>query len=134
IMYLHISSAPHFVIFSTRLAGHFWENMPSPIFFISTMGTQVFAMLICIYGVIVGEAIGWIWGIVIIGISLVYFVFLDFVKVWIFKEWSFELTARAWPTKARKTKLAKRKQHDLEQKRIWESIDHVRQIGLKIRV
>ncbi|KAF9928453.1 hypothetical protein FBU30_002355 [Linnemannia zychae] len=134
IMYLHISSAPHFVIFSTRLAGHFWENMPSPIFFIAIMGTQVFAMLICVYGIIVGEAIGWIWGIAVIGISLVYFIFLDFVKVFIFKHWSFEFTAHMWPTKAHKTKLAALKARDTQQKRVWSDIDHLRQLNLKVKV
>ncbi|KAF9956359.1 hypothetical protein BGZ72_002838 [Mortierella alpina] len=134
IMYLHISSAPHFVIFSTRLSGYFWENMPSPIFFIAVMGTQVFAMLICVYGVIVGEAIGWLWGIAVIGISLVYFVLLDFVKVYIFKRWTFEFTAHAWPTKARKEKLAARRVRYIQQKRVWASIDNVRQVGLKLKV
>ncbi|KAK3842513.1 MAG: H(+)-ATPase [Linnemannia gamsii] len=133
IMYLHISSAPHFVIFSTRLSGYFWENMPSPIFFIAVMGTQVFAMLICVYGVIVGEAIGWGWGIAVIAISLVYFVFLDFVKVFIFRYWSFEFTAAAWPTKARKDKLQARKVRVIQQQRVWTSIDQVRQVGLKIK-
>ncbi|KAG0077336.1 H(+)-ATPase [Linnemannia elongata] len=134
IMYLHISSAPHFVIFSTRLSGYFWENMPSPIFFIAVMGTQVFAMLICVYGVIVGEAIGWGWGTAVIAISLVYFVFLDFVKVFIFRYWSFEFTAAAWPTKARKDKLKARKVRVIQQQRVWSSIDQVRQVGLKIKV
>ncbi|KAF9570892.1 hypothetical protein EC968_001201 [Mortierella alpina] len=133
IMYLHISSAPHFVIFSTRLSGYFWENMPSPIFFIAVMGTQVFAMLICVYGVIVGDAIGWVWGIAVIGISLVYFILLDFVKVYIFKRWTFEFTAHAWPTKERKDKLAARKVRVIQQKRVWSSIDNVRQVGLKIK-
>ncbi|KAG0065001.1 hypothetical protein BGZ89_008675 [Linnemannia elongata] len=133
IMYLHISSAPHFVIFSTRLGGHFWENMPSPIFFIAVMGTQVFAMLICVYGVIVGEAIGWVWGICVIAISLVYFVFLDFVKVFIFRHWNFEFTAHAWPTKARKEKLAARKIRAVQQERVWNSIDRLRQLGLKLK-
>ncbi|KAF9326604.1 hypothetical protein BGZ91_001857, partial [Linnemannia elongata] len=128
IMYLHISSAPHFVIFSTRLGGHFWENMPSPIFFIAVMGTQVFAMLICVYGVIVGEAIGWVWGICVIAISLVYFVFLDFVKVFIFRHWNFEFTAHAWPTKARKEKSAARKIRAVQQERVWNSIDRLRQL------
>ncbi|KAF9946178.1 hypothetical protein BGZ65_009999 [Modicella reniformis] len=133
IMYLHISSAPHFVIFSTRLSGYFWENMPSPIFFIAVMGTQVFAMLICVYGVIVGEPIGWIWGIAVIGISLVYFIFLDFVKVYIFKNWTFEFTARAWPSKTRKEKLIARRAREIQQKRVWISIDKVRQVGLQIK-
>ncbi|KAF9434195.1 hypothetical protein BGZ76_008421 [Entomortierella beljakovae] len=134
IMYLHISSAPHFVIFSTRLSGFFWENMPSPIFFVAVMGTQVFAMLICVYGVIVGEAIGWTWGIAVIAISLVYFILLDFVKVYIFRKWNYEFTARAWPTKAAKAKLTARKARAIEQERVWSSIDHVRQIGNKIKV
>ncbi|KAF9979215.1 hypothetical protein BGZ73_004101 [Actinomortierella ambigua] len=134
IMYLHISSAPHFVIFSTRLAGYFWENMPSPIFFIAVMGTQVFAMLICIYGVIVGAPIGWVKGIVIIAISLVYFVLLDFVKVFIFRHWSFEFTARFWPSKERRAKLAARKVREVQQKHVWASINEVRKIGLKAKV
>ncbi|KAG0239004.1 hypothetical protein BGW41_007951, partial [Actinomortierella wolfii] len=134
IMYLHISSAPHFVIFSTRLAGHFWENMPSPIFFIAVMGTQVFAMLICIYGVIVGAPIGWVKGIVVIAISLVYSTLLDFVKVFIFKHWSFEFTAHAWPTKERRAKLAARKVREAQQKHVWATIDNVRQVGLKCKV
>jgi len=91
IMYLHISSCPHFVIFSTRLSGYFWENIPSITFIVAVLGTQVFAMLISIYGVI-APPIGWAWGITIICISLVYFVFLDFVKVQLFKYWSFEQT------------------------------------------
>jgi len=86
VMYLHISSCPHFVIFSTRLSGYFWENIPSLTFIIAVMGTQVFAMLISIYGVI-APPIGWAWGTTIIVISLVYFVFLDFVKVQLFKYW-----------------------------------------------
>jgi H+-transporting ATPase len=134
IMYLHISSAPHFVIFSTRLSGYFWENMPSPIFFIAVMGTQVFAMLICIYGIIVGAPIGWVKGIVVIAVSLIYFVLLDFVKVFIFRHWSFEFTARVWPTKMRREKLAARKVRKVQQERVWTSIDSVRQTGLKLKV
>ena len=50
IMYLQISSCPHFVIFSTRLPGWFWENSPSWIFITAVGGTQVFAMFMSIYG------------------------------------------------------------------------------------
>ncbi|CAG8471316.1 12371_t:CDS:2 [Racocetra fulgida] len=62
IMYLHISSCPHFVIFSTRLSGYFWENLPSITFFIAVMGTQVFAMFISIYGLLTAP-VGWGWGV-----------------------------------------------------------------------
>ena len=46
VMYLQMSSCPHFVIFSTRLPGPFWVKPPSWIFFVAVMGTQVVAMVI----------------------------------------------------------------------------------------
>ena len=51
IMYLQISSCPHFVIFSTRLPGWFWEAAPSWLFVLAVGGTQVFAMFMSIYGI-----------------------------------------------------------------------------------
>ncbi|KAI8393358.1 plasma-membrane proton-efflux P-type ATPase [Radiomyces spectabilis] len=113
IMYLHISSAPHFVIFSTRVPGYFWKNIPHWIFTVCILGTQVVALFFSVYGVF-GEAegvapCGYGWGFAVLGISLVYFMFLDVVKVFVFRYWNFELTAYLWPTKARRAKLAARK-------------------------
>jgi H+-transporting ATPase len=51
IMYLQISSCPHFVIFSTRLSTWFFKSMPSFLFIVAILGTQIFAMLMSIYGV-----------------------------------------------------------------------------------
>ncbi|KAJ3020750.1 UNVERIFIED_CONTAM: hypothetical protein HDU68_009987 [Siphonaria sp. JEL0065] len=51
IMYLQISSCPHFVIFSTRLPSWFWENAPSWGFIAAVGGTQLLAMFMSIYGV-----------------------------------------------------------------------------------
>lgn len=51
ILYLQISSCPHFVIFTTRVQGHFWVNIPSLTFFTAILGTQLIAMLISIFGV-----------------------------------------------------------------------------------
>jgi H+-transporting ATPase len=48
---------------------------------------------------------GWAWGMGVLGISLVYFMLLDVVKVWIFRAWSFELTSKLWPSPARKNAL-----------------------------
>ncbi|KAI8149681.1 plasma-membrane proton-efflux P-type ATPase [Fennellomyces sp. T-0311] len=112
IMYLHISSAPHFTIFSTRLPGFWWENMPHWIFFICVIGTQILALLFSVYGVF-GEAhgvapCGWAWGLAVLGISFVYFMILDVVKVYILRVWSFGLTATLCPTPGRKAKLASR--------------------------
>jgi H+-transporting ATPase len=130
VMYLHISSCPHFVIFSTRLSGYFWENLPSPIFIAAILGTQVVAMLMSIFGL--GEdtlyEIGWGWGCSIMAISLGYFILLDFVKVWIFRYWSFELTARLWPSPARRAKLARRRAEAIVEARVRANIDKVRNV------
>ncbi|OMJ11300.1 putative cation-transporting ATPase [Smittium culicis] len=107
IIYLNISSAPHFTIFSTRLAGFFWENLPSLTFFTAIMATQVLATLFVSIGI--GSfitKIGFGWGMSLLGISLVYFIFLDFVKVYVMRVWSFELTVKLFPSKARRDKLA----------------------------
>ncbi|CAG8647776.1 7976_t:CDS:2 [Ambispora gerdemannii] len=133
IMYLHISSCPHFLIFSTRLSGYFWESLPSPIFFIAVMGTQVFAMFISIYGLLT-EAIGWSWGISIIGVSLGYFFVLDFIKVQIFKYWSFELTATLWPSKERKSKLHDRREQHEQKIKVQRTIEKVRKVVLISKV
>ncbi|KAF9097927.1 hypothetical protein BGX23_007633 [Mortierella sp. AD031] len=133
IMYLHISSAPHFVIFSTRLTGYFWENLPSPVFAIVIIGTQIIALLMVIFGgltpkVPAGQAI------VVLLISFIYFIILDVVKVQIFKRWSFKLTATMVPTEARRAKLAERNASDIQQKRVWESIDNVRKVAVMTAV
>jgi H+-transporting ATPase len=115
VMYLQISSCPHFVIFSTRLEGWFWESIPSFIFFVAVLGTQIFAMFMSIYGVEVfdAHAIGWGWGIGVICTSLASFMLLDIIKVLVIRNWSFELTAKLWPVKSRVEKLRKR-EHDAE--------------------
>ncbi|KAI8872980.1 H(+)-ATPase [Ramicandelaber brevisporus] len=128
VMYLHISSCPHFVIFSTRLPGFFWENLPSITFTIAILGTQIFAMLMSIFGIPhITHAIGWGWGWAIIGISLAYFMVLDVVKVFVIRTWSFEMTAKLWPTKARKEKLAKRRAEAIVQARIHANLEKIKE-------
>ncbi|CAO3694475.1 hypothetical protein G6F70_000287 [Rhizopus microsporus] len=114
IMYLHISSAPHFVIFSTRVPGYWWKNMPNWIFTVCIIGTQIIALFFSVYGVF-GEhegvaPCGYGWGLSVLGVSLVYFMLLDVVKVQIFRKWSFEMTAKLVPTRGRKNKLHTRKE------------------------
>ncbi|KAI8337756.1 plasma-membrane proton-efflux P-type ATPase [Chlamydoabsidia padenii] len=129
IMYLHISSAPHFVIFSTRVPGFWWENMPHWIFAVCIIGTQIVALLFSVYGVF-GEAegvapCGWPWGLAVLGISLVYFMFLDVVKVYIFRYWNFEMTAKLVPVKSRRSKLAMRQSDYAQQVRVQQSWDKI---------
>ncbi|KAG0259918.1 hypothetical protein DFQ27_003808 [Actinomortierella ambigua] len=133
VMYLHISSAPHFTIFSTRLAGYFWENLPSPLFSIVIIGTQIVALLMVGFGGLT-KAIPWGQAVVILLISFGYFVILDFVKVQIFRIWSFELTAYAAPTPQRREKLRLRKERHRQQQHVWSNIDKLREVMLKARV
>jgi H+-transporting ATPase len=132
IMYLHVSSAPHFVIFSTRVPGYCWQNLPSWIFSACIIGTQIVALFFSVYGVF-GEGeevapIGYAWGFSVLGISLVYFLFLDVIKVQIFKYWNFEFTAKLVPTPARKAKLAARKAEAIQRERVmgnWKKAQKV---------
>jgi H+-transporting ATPase len=125
IMYLHISSAPHFVIFSTRVPGYCWENLPSWIFAACIIGTQIVALFFSVYGVFgSGEKvapIGYPWGFAVLGISLVYFLFLDIIKVQVFKAWNFELTAKLFPSPARKAKLAARQADAHQRNRVMNN-------------
>lgn len=104
VMYLQLSSCPHFVIFSTRVPGPFWERAPSCFFFWAVMGTQIIAMFFAIYGV-VSAAIGWPASVAIMCISLLYFMVLDQVKLFVYRIWSYKLTVMMWPTKRRRAVL-----------------------------
>ncbi|KAJ3207223.1 hypothetical protein HK099_000331, partial [Clydaea vesicula] len=128
IMYLQISSCPHFVIFSTRLSDPFYKNMPSIPFIVAIAGTQVFAMFMSIYGfpAFDAQAIGWGWGLAVMGISTVSFMLLDVVKVLVIKNWSFEVTAKLWPVKSRRSELSRRKGQALIDSRVRSNIKKVR--------
>ncbi|CAG8525422.1 10969_t:CDS:10 [Cetraspora pellucida] len=135
-IFLHVikvTPAPHFVIFSTRLSGHFWEVLPSPIFVVSIMGTQIFAMILSGFGLLT-EAIGWIMSIVILLISLLISVFLDFVKVIVYHYWTFELIAKLCPSSAKREELAARRERSLLMKRIAGNVEKMRKVLLMIKV
>ncbi|KAI7903968.1 plasma-membrane proton-efflux P-type ATPase [Cokeromyces recurvatus] len=129
IMYLHISSAPHFVIFSTRVPGYWYKNMPHWIFTVCILATQVLALFFSVYGVFGKdegvEPCGWPWGISVLAISLVYFMLLDYVKVWMFRRWNFALTAKLSPTPKRRAKLEAREKEAIKRERLetaWEKV------------
>jgi H+-transporting ATPase len=136
IMYLQISSCPHFVIFSTRVSGWFWESMPSLTFIIAVGGTQIVAMLISVYGwdVFEATAIHWPWGCAVLGISTVMFMALDVVKVLVIRSWSFELTAKLWPTKARREELAKRQAKAAYRAKVMKNINKMKKVVKMVKV
>ncbi|KAI8611536.1 hypothetical protein BC830DRAFT_1231865 [Chytriomyces sp. MP71] len=125
-----ISSCPHFVIFSTRLPGYFYENAPSWIFIVAVAGTQVFAMFMSIFGIRFFEAtaIGWGWGVGVLAISTLMFMLLDIVKVQIIRRWNFELTVKMVPTVTRKAKLADRIAKRIVKERALGNIAKVRKV------
>ncbi|OLY83967.1 putative cation-transporting ATPase [Smittium mucronatum] len=127
IIYLNISSAPHFVIFSTRLSDFFFMNVPSFTFSFAVISTQVFATILCSVG-IKGfvDKIGFAWGFSLLGISFIFFVILDVVKVYVMRFWSFELVATLWPTKAHRTKIRKRVAQNARLDRVSKTVQKIR--------
>lgn len=98
-------------------------------FTVCIIGTQIVALFFSVYGIFGEEEgvapCGYPWGLAVLGVSLVYFMFLDVVKVRIFRSWSFEMTAKVVPTKGRKAKLAHRqesKTKGLEVEEAWKKI------------
>ncbi|KAI9206120.1 uncharacterized protein BJ171DRAFT_498764 [Polychytrium aggregatum] len=132
IIYLNVSSCPHFVIFSTRVPGWFWESAPSAIFVIAVGGTQVFAMFMTWFGIeaLQSYAIGPAWAIGVICVSLAMFGLLDVVKVLTYRHWSFELTARLWPSPKRTAELKRRLARKEELKRVHANVKKARKILL----
>ncbi|KAG0163094.1 hypothetical protein DFQ28_000344 [Apophysomyces sp. BC1034] len=134
IMYLHISSAPHFVIFSTRTEGFCWQSLPSWPFTAVVLGTQVVALFLSVYGTfgkgpdVVG--IGWPRGMIILSISLATFLVVDVVKVITIKLWDRAAARRTSSVKKPQSRVQKfqeqrsRAGYDRAQRR--ESVDSVK--------
>ncbi|KAF9159595.1 hypothetical protein DFQ26_006377 [Actinomortierella ambigua] len=135
IMYLHMSSAPHFVIFSTRLAGFFWESVPSLLFTTVIIGTQVIALFMVLFGwltpaVPAGEALA------VFAISFVSFMALDVVKVLVFRSWTrLSHSLACAPCGPRRRMLQQHRRKEVQQKRVWKNIGRIqRDIGLRTKV
>lgn len=134
VMYLHISSAPHFLIFSTRLTGYFWQSIPSLTFFTVIVGTQVIALLMVIFGwltpaIPAGQALA------VFAISFLSCVLLDAIKVQVFKHWTAISHSLDWvPFGSRRKMLNARKQRDIQQQRVWKNIRVIHNLGLKTKV
>ncbi|KAG0293477.1 hypothetical protein BGZ98_002154 [Dissophora globulifera] len=134
IMYLHISSAPHFLIFSTRLTGYFWENIPSLLFIVVIVGTQVIALFMVCFGWLT-PAVPVTQALAVFGISFASCVVLDVIKVQIFKYWTIGAKSLACaPFGSRRRMLKKRKQKAIQQERVWRSIRVVHEVALKTKV
>ncbi|KAJ3029761.1 UNVERIFIED_CONTAM: hypothetical protein HDU68_011176, partial [Siphonaria sp. JEL0065] len=111
-------------------AGYFYENMPSWTFILVVAGTQVFAMFMSIFGVRALDAtkIGWGWGIGVLAVSTVMFMLLDIVKVYLIRKWSFDLTVKLYPTKARKAELEERLTKRAVKRRVDLNVEKARKV------
>jgi H+-transporting ATPase len=75
---------------------------------------------------------GWGWGLGVMAVSFLCLFLLDLVKVFVVHNWSFELTAKLWPSPAQLKKLKSvklKKERDL---RFKQSVSKVRKIVLAI--
>ncbi|MGE0712193.1 MAG: plasma-membrane proton-efflux P-type ATPase [Planctomycetota bacterium] len=86
LIFLKLAVAGHSTIYVTRSRGrHFWERpFPAWQFLLPALGTQVGAVLIACYGLLM-PAIGWGWAGWIVGYSLLWFVINDYLKVWTYR-------------------------------------------------
>ena len=64
---------------------HFWKKpYPSLLFFSTTFATKIIGTLFAVYGIFL-VPIGWKYALWIWAYALAWFVFNDFVKVWVYK-------------------------------------------------
>ncbi|KAF9365369.1 hypothetical protein BGX34_010281 [Mortierella sp. NVP85] len=131
VMYLHISSAPHFLIFSTRLTGYFWESVPSFTFTAVIIGTQVIALLMVIFGWLT-PAIPAGQALVVFAISFASCVVLDVIKVQVFKHWTVIANAFNWIPIGRNRKQIKSRAQ--KEQRVWKNVRQIHGLGLKTKV
>lgn len=69
---------------------------------------------------------GWAWASSVMAMSVISFMFLDLVKVFVIKQWSFELTAKLWPTPKRKAELCRRQERATVVKRYKANVERLR--------
>jgi H+-transporting ATPase len=79
-MYLMLSVAGHMTIFLTRTRGPFWSIKPARILVLATVGTQILATFIAVYGFLM-PPLGWGWAGFVWAYALVWAVLSDRVKL-----------------------------------------------------
>jgi H+-transporting ATPase len=80
LMYLKLSLAGQLTIYLTRTRGPFWSIRPARILWMATLGAQIVATLIAVYGLFM-TPIGWGWALFIWGYALAWFLVNDRVKL-----------------------------------------------------
>jgi H+-transporting ATPase len=84
LMYLKLSVAGHLTVFVTRTRGPFWSIRPARILLAAVLGTQAFATVFAVYGILM-RPIGWEWGLAVWGYALAWFLVNDRVKLFAYR-------------------------------------------------
>jgi H+-transporting ATPase len=80
LMYLKLSVAGQLTIYLTRTRGPFWSIKPARILLMATMGAQIVATSVAVFGLGM-TPIGWRWAGVVWGYALAWFLVNDRVKL-----------------------------------------------------
>jgi len=80
LIYLKLSLSGHLTIFAARVRGPFWSSRPATVLLAATVGTQLIATAIAVYGLFMAP-IGWKWGGFVWAYALVWFVIEDRTKL-----------------------------------------------------
>ncbi len=84
-VFLKLAVAGHLTIFVTRTTDHFWRRpFPAPLLLWAALVTKFLATLFAVYGWFVAP-IGWRYALVIWCYALIWFVFNDFIKIWVYR-------------------------------------------------
>jgi len=78
--YLMLSVAGHLTIFLTRTRGPFWSIRPAMILCVATVGTQILATFIAVYGFLM-PPLGWKWAGFVWGYALIWALVSDQLKL-----------------------------------------------------
>jgi H+-transporting ATPase len=75
-----LSVAGHLTIFQTRTRGPWWSSRPAWILLAAVFGTQIFATVICVFGILV-TPLWWGWAALVWGYAIAWFLVTDPVKL-----------------------------------------------------
>lgn len=79
-IYLNLSVGGILTIYAARTRGPFWSVKPAKTLLFITLGAQIIATLLAVYGILMAP-IGWQYAGTVWGYCLVLFIFQDFVKL-----------------------------------------------------
>jgi H+-transporting ATPase len=79
-MYLKLSVAGQLTIFITRTRKSFWSIRPARILWLATLGAQIVATLIAVFGIFMSP-LGWGWALFVWAYALAWFLLNDRIKL-----------------------------------------------------